>query len=196
MANESNPGIGVRVGAATRAGAASTGVSAGAAALREARVVTVDVSDRPVIPSILRGGVVLTAPAVNPAKVDELIGRLGPIQRITLPRVLSQSIEAGTRVPRGTPVNIVLVPVNDIPFGIFDNVHAQLAGRSVSAVAAVLANPQVSPILSKDPATVTEAERSTITQALGAIDVGVNDADPTTSFNAAFESLKVAQAFA
>ena len=60
-------------------------------------------------------------------RVSDLIGRLGPIDRIKVPRVVSQSIPPGTRIPKGTPVDLVMVPVSDIDFGLFETVHEDRA---------------------------------------------------------------------
>src|SRR6266404_7329448 len=51
-----------------------------------------------------------------------------------LPRVVSQSIAAGTRVPLGTVVDLVVAPKGIIPFAIVDNVHADLATHTLSQV--------------------------------------------------------------
>jgi len=164
------------------------------------QVVTVDVSDKPVIPNVVRNGVAIAAPTLNPAKVTDLIGRLGPILRPTLPRVLSQSVPAGQRIVKGTSVDVVMVPVTDIKFNLLDNVHADLQNLSVAAVQTVTLDPAIRPLLIKaDTAdALTAAEQATITGAMTKAFPGsfsVDNAVPARSFAVAFNSLKSAQAF-
>src|SRR5262249_35252088 len=75
----------------------------------------VDVGDQNAAPpAILRGGVQVVPPQVLTNKVDDFVGGLVPIQRLNVPRVLSQSVPANTRVAVGTNIDLVLVPVNNI----------------------------------------------------------------------------------
>jgi hypothetical protein len=164
------------------------------------QVITVDVSDKPVIPNVVRNGVAIAAPTLNPAKVTDLIGRLGPILRPTLPRVLSQSVQSGQRITKGTSVDVVMVPVNDIKFNLLDNVHLDLHNLSVAAVHTVTLDPAIRPLLIKaDTAeALTEAEQGAITGAMKKAFPGtfaIDNAVPARSFAVAFNSLKSAQAF-
>jgi len=166
-------------------------------ATTKATLVTVDIGDKPTISSVVRNGVALEPPVLNPARVTDLIGRLGPIQRPSLPRVLSQSVQAGQRVNKGMVVDIVLVPVTDIKFDLLDNVHEALLTQPITAVHPITTRADIKPLLAKtsDPTTLNTDERAKITSALAGINVVVDDTQPTRSFAAAFSSLKAAQAF-
>lgn len=200
MANERLTNLTGLSGATLSAAASKTSAAASAGVFTRnvsSTVVTVDVSDKPVVPSVVRNGVAVAAPAFNPAKVSDLIGRLGPIQRPTLPRVLSQSIQPGQRVTKGSSIDIVLVPVTNIKFDLLDNVHASLKDRSIADATVVTMNPAVRPLLNKAATAdaLTADERNQIVAALAPLNVAIDDSNPSTSFAAAFNSLKSAQAF-
>jgi hypothetical protein len=163
----------------------------------------VDVGEAATAPVIVRGGVALTAPTFDTKKVADLISTLPPIVRVALPRAVSQSIPGGTRVPKGTPVDIVLVAVTDIPFSVIDGVHIDLAQRSLADVQPVLLDPKVAAILNKnvDASQVSDADKQILTGVLQTQlnapgnPFVINDQVPASSFATAFQSLKMAQAF-
>src|SRR5215475_11003500 len=109
MALPLNPGIPiVKIGTV----ADKTATTINPLALKTA--INVDVGDKTVVPTVVRDGQEVQPPPLNPAKVGDLLTRLQPITRINIPRIMSQSIPPGTRVQKGTPVDIVLLPVSDI----------------------------------------------------------------------------------
>jgi len=156
----------------------------------------VQVGDQPVAPTIVRGGEEVTAPPLNVGKVDDLIGRLVPILRVRVPRGVSQSIAPGTMVAKGTPIDIVLVPVSDIDFSLFDNVHDGLKAMSIESVLPIIADPAVAPILQKaSAADLTDADKATLIAKAGTIGVSVDDTVATKSTATLFDSFKNAKAF-
>lgn len=160
----------------------------------ESRVV--DVSEKLTIPTIVRGGEEVKPPPLNLAKVEDFVGRLKPITRVSVPRAVSQSIPAGTRVPKGTPVDLVLVPVSDIDFSLFDQVHDDFKTKSIQTILPLLSDPEVQPILQKSrPEDLTADERNKIQLKLAPLGIAVEDSDPKKSFNVAFQSLQSAKAF-
>lgn len=160
----------------------------------ESRVV--DVSEKTVVPTIVRGGEEVKPPPLNLTKVEDLVGRLKPITRVSIPRAVSQSIPAGTRVPKGTPVDLVLVPVSDIDFSLFDKVHADFAAKTIDKILPVLSDPEVQPLLQKSRADdLKPEEKDKIKLKLAPLGIGVDDADPARSFSLAFDSLQNAKAF-
>jgi len=183
--------------ASPKTAAAATGktTSAGVALTRvESRVV--DVSEKTVVPTVVRAGEEVKSPQLNTDKVADLVGRLVPITRVKVPRVVSQSIPAGTRIPKGTPVDLVLVPVSDIDFSLLDTVHDDFKIKAVDSVLPLLSDPAVEAILKKGKAgDLTEAERTTLTTKLAPLGVEVNDAVEGKSLNLAFQSLQSAKAF-
>src|SRR5437667_9309510 len=84
---------------------------------------TVDVSEKPAVTTIVRGGAVVTPPPVDKGLVDDFLGHLVPITRDVVPRVLQQSVAHGTLVAKGTSVDLVLVPPTDIQVGVLAGAH-------------------------------------------------------------------------
>src|SRR5712692_10150077 len=87
----------------------------------------IDVTQDAPPPRIVRDGKAVAPPAFNPALVDDLVSHSVPLVRTQVPVAVSQSIPAGTRVAKGTPIDLVLMPVTQIPFTVFTQFHADLA---------------------------------------------------------------------
>src|SRR5688500_13800564 len=107
----------------------------------------IDVSDKPVVSRVIREGVEVVAPAVDPRKVDDLVGRLKLPPRTSIPRVVGQSVPAGTRVARGSVVDLTFIRPEHIEVGVLAEVHADMKTKMVSEVVAKLADPEVLRIL-------------------------------------------------
>jgi len=146
--------------------------------------------------AIVRNGTEVVGPTVNDSKVDAYVDKLVPVTRFNVPRVLSQSVPAGTSVVKGTSVDLVLVPPADVNLGLFDDSHLDLQTRTIADLAPILDDSQVSLILNKysDAASVSQADKEILTGKLASAQVNVNDSAGRT-FNQAFNSLKGAQAF-
>jgi hypothetical protein len=159
--------------------------------------VFIDVSDKPAQANIQRGGFAVPAPKLDEQKVLQAIDVLPIVPPKDLPRVFAQSIAAGTRVPTGSTIDLVLAPKSGIPFGVFENVHADLSARAVDAIDPLVNTPAVRKILLTfdNAIDVPTADRATLTQALAGINVTVNDADPQRTFERAFDSVRGALAF-
>lgn len=155
----------------------------------------IDVSQNAPPPSIVRDGREVTPPAFDPAQVGDFISHSVPLVRTQVPVTVSQSIPAGTRVARGTPVDLVLTTVSNIPFHIFDNIHADLANKTVADLLPVVADARIAPLLDQDPATLNADQKGIITTALKASGVNVVETDPSRNFNLAFQSLQNARVF-
>jgi len=166
--------------------------------------VTVDVGNQMAVPpTILRGGNQVVPPVVNDDKVASFVNQLVPIQRFFVPRVLSQSVPANTRVAVGTTIDILLVPVNNIQLNLLGGTHADLGQSLVSDLLPVAQVPQVAAILQRttDPAALTDAEKAVITdqftqikQASGA-PVQIVESDPSRNFATAFATLQSVRSF-
>ena len=194
----SNPSI-----AATKAGGVegAAGAAPAAAASRglaftQIQNVVVDVGATMVIPTVVRAGEEVKSPQLNTDKVSDLVTRLVPITRIKVPRVVSQSIPAGTRIPKGTPVDLVLVPVSDIDFSLLTTVHDDLKTKTIESMLPLLSDPAVDPILKKGSVdNLTDAEKATLTSKLAPLGVTVDNTVSGKSLSLAFQSLQSAKAF-
>jgi hypothetical protein len=158
----------------------------------------VEVADKPAIAKVVREGFQVPAVTLNPQAAEFFLGNLQPIQPRQTPRVVSQSIRPGTKVTAGTVVDLILAPPSDIPFRIFDNVHRDLRERSVATLVDGMLQDQTTrqTLLKYDKAQdVPAAERTALTQQFQAANVGIDDAAPDSSFEAAFNSARGALAF-
>jgi hypothetical protein len=191
-----SPSIGKEVAIdALPAGTTTKATTTGIALTRvESRVV--DVGAATVIPTVVRGGEEVKSPQLNLDKVSDLVTRLVPITRIKVPRVVSQSIPAGTRIPKGTPVDLVLIPVSDIDFSLLTTVHDDLKAKTIDSMLPLVSDPAIVPILQKDSVdNLTDAEKATLTSKLAPLGVTVDNTVPGKSLSLAFQSLQSAKAF-
>ncbi len=171
-------------------------VASGATREIAAQNITVDVGPGPVVSTIVRGGKEITAPAFNQNRIDDFLAHVSTLPRLFVQVAVSQSIPAGRLVPKGTPVDIVLVPMSNIHFGLFDQTHADLAALAVTDVLPIIQDATVATALGKaSAADLTPAEKQTITDKLSSIHVAIDDTNPAKTFELAFNSLKGAQAF-
>jgi hypothetical protein len=147
-------------------------------------------------PAILRGGVQVVPAVVDNTKTSDFISNLIPIDRVQVPRVVSQSVAANTRVALGTNVDLVLVGIIDIQIGILDGTRADLATTPIATALPVVQNPQVSAILQRttDPTTLTADEKTLITNAFAPVGQIV-ETDPTRNFAATFSTLQSLRSF-
>jgi hypothetical protein len=91
---------------------------------------------------------------------------------------------------------LVLVPVTDIDFSLFETVHDDLRLKAVDSLLPVLGDPEVDAILKKDkPEDLTETEKTTLRNKLTPLGVTVDDATPGKTLSLAFQSLQSAKAF-
>jgi hypothetical protein len=179
-------------------GTVSTAAIKNVAAVSSQRVSDprVDVSTDLVIPVIVRGGHEVPAPKIDTRIVEDVISRYTPLKRIAVPRAVSQSVPPGTRVAKGTPVDLVFIPVADLDMSLFTDVHADFKTRNIAQVLPIVEDAAVRPILEKATFDqLTEADRATLTARLGANNIGVVETDPTRTLQVAFNTLQSARAF-
>ena len=158
----------------------------------------VEVADQPAKAKVVREGFQVPVVKYNPQAADFFLDNLQVVDIRQTPRVVTQSIPQGTRVLAGTVIDLVLAPATGIPLDIFENVHRDLAQRTVgSVVDTLLANTEVRQTLLKyeDPADVPESERAALTAQFNAADIAIDDSVANTSFAAAFNSARGALAF-
>ncbi|QSQ26050.1 hypothetical protein JY651_14475 [Pyxidicoccus parkwayensis] len=144
---------------------------------------------------IVRDGVEITAPQLNLSRVDAYVERLKPVVAFSTPRVVQQSVKPGTRVAKGTVVDLVLVPPTNIELGLVDKAHVGFQHRTVDQVAPYVE--QARSILERraTAADLTDNERAQMYGILQQADIVLNDADPTTSLDAAYRVLQGAKAY-
>jgi hypothetical protein len=169
-----------------------------AAAAASAGKVFVDVSDRSVSADVVREGYLVPAAKVDRARKDFFVGELVEVTKRDEPRVISQSVAAGTAVPSGTVVNLVLTPRSNVPFDIFEGVHSDLEGRTVDQFLEGPLNDasiRENVLRYERAADVPQDVRGQLVTAFQANEITVNDAQANTSFEAAFNGARAALAF-
>jgi hypothetical protein len=159
--------------------------------------VTIDVGATTVVPTIFREGKEVIAPVFNPDRIVDFLQHTSTLPRLLIPVAVSQSIPAGTMVAKGTPVDIVFVPMSNINFGLLNATHDDFKNLAVTdpKVQSILADAQVTTILGKAEADVTADDKKALSDKLRTININVDDSAPGKTFGLAFESLKSARAF-
>lgn len=158
----------------------------------------VDLSEKPAQAKIVREGYQVPTPKVDATKAGFVLDNLEILAPKVLPRVISQSIPAGTKITKGTVVDLVLVPKSSIPFAMFEEVHADLATRTVDALTdSLLENSRARQILldHENPTDIPAVDKEFLTAELVRNGVRVDEADTTRTFNKAFAGARGALAF-
>lgn len=113
-------------------------------------------------------------------------------------KVLTQSVPAGTTVPQGTSIDLMLSSPFNVPLGVFDGVHIALASRDVANVynTFIREDPAVRNVLARSETfdTLSETDRGIITQAATANGVTVTNQAGSTLANV-FVALQAANTF-
>jgi hypothetical protein len=189
-----------RVPTSTSAAAAirKTAPSTRAAAQPTSQPVFVDVSERSVSADVVRDGYRVPTAKVDRARADFLISDLVEIGKRDEPRVISQSVPAGTAVSAGTVVNLVLTSRSNVPLDIFDGVHRELSQRNIDELLeGTLADATIRQnFLRYEQAAEVPAEvRAQLTTALMQNEITIDDSQPDRSFESAFNTARAALAF-
>jgi len=183
-------------GTVLNVGSAATSAALGAAATRAVVANTViDIGEAPSKATIVRGGKEVETPTINESRASTILENFIPIARGFEPRGVSQSIVAGTLVTRGTAIDVELLAPNFVTLGLFDGVHADLRALTVDAVAPLLQDPEVVPLLDKQASDLTAAEQQNLTAKLAQLNVTIDNTSPDKSIGAALAGLKSALAF-
>jgi len=91
----------------------------------------IDLTEKAAKAKVVREGYQVPAAAFDKSKAAFQFDEFVEISPKDLPRIVSQSVPAGTKVTKGTVVDLVLVPRSSVPFDIFEGVHSDLKGKNV-----------------------------------------------------------------
>lgn len=145
--------------------------------------------------NISRDGVAVPVVPIDIGIIDEVV----PIIPRLAPRVVSQSIPAGTRVAAGATVEVVMASPFDLPTRIVPDTHAQLRETSLDLVYQrfVRDRDDVRAVLARNPTpdTLSDGDRAALQNAFSANDLSVDEAVPGLGFRNAFLALQAAQTF-
>jgi hypothetical protein len=161
--------------------------------------VFIEVSDTPLTSTVVRSGRAVPVAQVNRAQAEEWVGRIIAENPRDVSHVVQQSIAAGSVVPKGTVIDLVLAPVGQVPVYIFANAHSDLAERGVYDLitSAALQDGDVVDILTRRTHAdeLSDGERRVVEGALRQLDIEIDDADPRRSLAAAYDTARNALSF-
>lgn len=158
----------------------------------------IEVGDKPLDNVIIRDGIEIVTPELDFKKADAYIDGLAPIVATQVPRVLSQSVPTGTRVLKGTAVDLVLVPPYDVELGVIKDAHADMVHYTVPQVQPVLEHPSVAPIVEQfaKSSDLNADQRQMVTNVMTEyLGVTIDDGIQGKSFDAAYRMLRGAKAY-
>ncbi|MBX3670452.1 MAG: PASTA domain-containing protein [Rhodocyclaceae bacterium] len=166
----------------------------GTAGVRETLI---DLSPEPAKAKVVREGYQVPAVALDEKKSGFFLDNLKQVPPRSQPRVVSQSVPAGTKVLPGTAVDLVLAPASTIPFDIFEGVHKSLVEKNLTTLDPVLDDATVRQTLLKynAAADVPATDKKVISDALAGAGITISEDAADTGFDAAFKSARNALAF-
>lgn len=187
---------------AAAATAASTTALGATALLRQsplaAQQVLIDLSPQPAQAKVVREGFAVPTVSLDVAKANFFIDNLQQIDLRQEPRVVSQTVPAGTKVLPGTAVDLVLARTVDIPISIFQTPHRDLKNLTLNALTEGLLQDSATrqTLLSfSNPGDVTAAAKTQLVAQFAAQGVTIDEASADTGFAAAFNTARSALAF-
>jgi len=160
--------------------------------------VLIDLSPQPARAKVVREGFQVPAVALNPAKASFFIDNLAQIDLRQEPRVVSQSVPAGTKVLPGQAVDLVLALTRDIPINIFEQPHRDLKDKALNLLTdGLLQDNAVRQTLLKyaTPAEVPSNEKTALVTQFAQQGIGIDEGNADTGFAAAFNTMRSALAF-
>ncbi|HEV8261350.1 MAG TPA: hypothetical protein VGQ19_11415 [Burkholderiales bacterium] len=159
--------------------------------------VFVDLTQRVKSAQIVRRGYQVPAAKVDSKQVEKIIGDYQVVDARNLPRVVSQSVAAGTRVAEGTAVDLVLAPKSSVVFDMFEGIHTAFKGKSVDQFDVIANNTEARKTLLtyENPQDVPNADKNALISLFGANGVPIDETKTDTGFNAAFNAMRSAMAY-
>jgi hypothetical protein len=160
--------------------------------------VLIDLSPQPAQAKVVREGFQVPTVALNPAKASFFIDNLTLIDVKQEPRVVSQSVPAGTKVLPGQAVDLVLALTRDIPIDIFELPHRDLKNQRLNLLTdGILQDNAVRQTLLKYalPADVPTSEKTALVAQFAQQGITIDEGNADTGFAAAFSTVRSALAF-
>jgi hypothetical protein len=158
----------------------------------------IEVGEKAAPSIIVREGVEVRAPTLAKDRVEEIKEKLRRPPVTEQPRVIDQSVPAGTHVPRGTIIDLVFAPPADVELGILGLIHPELAARPITSLAEAIRAPAVAAIIARtaDPTELTQQDRDALTAAAGSLNITI-DPDPKSerSVDRLFRTMAGAKTF-
>ncbi len=155
----------------------------------------IEVGSRPAEAVIVRDGIEVKAPALSRTRVQAFDDRLQPIVAYNTPRVVQQSVAPGTRVAKGSTVDLALVAPQHIRLNLLENSHTSFQNMTVLTATPIVQSAKAILDRRATAADMTTEERSQLQGILAQNNIPVDDQNPATSMDAAFRTLQGAKAY-
>jgi hypothetical protein len=144
--------------------------------------------------NISRDGVAVPVVDLNPAALQTALGTTTPV----VAKVVSQSIQAGVSVAKGTTIDLVLAEPSSLHVSVLQNPFQPLVTETLDTVYKniVRDNPQVQSVLARNTSftALSTTDQATLTTALSNAGAAVGT-EPGQTMDAAFSTLQAAFAF-
>jgi len=144
--------------------------------------------------NIARNGVQVPVLTLNPAVLQTQLGLTTKV----VAKVVSQSIQAGVSVAKGTTIDLTLAEPTSLKVSVLQNAFVPLQDSTLDSVfkTVVRDNPQVQSVLARNIAStqLTTSDQATLTSALAQAGAEVGT-DPGHTLDSAFSTLQAAFTF-
>ena len=165
----------------------------GAALSASQSTVFVDVGAKRVDANVSRNGVPVGVHEIDPDVLNDVIVDKPPAKFV----IVSQSVKAGTPVPVGAAVDLILARPGTLPLGILVGVHIALKNEPIDRAYArlVAGNPQVNRIVARAASgPLSKADEQAVAELFLSKDVPLAD-QPGRDVTAAVETLRALVTF-
>jgi hypothetical protein len=162
------------------------------------KTVFIDLTEKAAKAKVVREGYQVPPAAFDKNKAQFEFDQYEILPPKSLPRVISQSVPAGTKVTRGTVVDLVLVPRSSVPFDIFDGVHTDFKGKNVEFMTeGMMADAKTRQIFLnyEDPDDIPAADKTFIQKQFVDNGITFDEAAENKNFKSAYNTARGALAF-
>jgi hypothetical protein len=162
------------------------------------KTVLIDLSEKTAKAKVVREGYQVPPATFDKNKAQFEFDQYEILSPKSLPRVVSQGVPAGTKVTKGTVVDLVLVPRSGVPFDIFDRVHSDFMGKNVEFMTeGMLADAKTRQIFLtyEDPDDIPAADKTFLQTQFVNSGITFDEALENKSFKSAYNTARGALAF-
>jgi len=166
--------------------------------IQDDKTILVDLSEKTAKAKVVREGYQVPPAALDKSKAQFEFDNYEVTPARALPRVVSQSVPAGTRVGAGTVVDLVLVPKSGVRFDIFEGVHADFKGKSVEFLTeGMLEDPKARQILltHENAGDIPAADKIFLQESFAERGITFDETKADKSFKSAYDTARGALAF-
>ena len=154
-------------------------------------VVYVDVGSRKIDSLITRDGIPIGQHTIDP----EILKRIIVDRPVVAFRIVNQSVPAGTPVPQGTTIDVLMARPGNLPLGVVTGVHLDLREQTVEQNFARFINPATRRVVARAAeGPLSGEDEQTIKRIFAQNQVEVTE-EPGKDVDAALETLRMLTTF-